>query len=284
MRDHNEFCAEISRRKKKIIERKKQRKKALFTFVPMAMCLAVIATFPWKLLTPPEIGEDELSSEKYGYDSGDGENITVSGKPEADSEWQSVIEDDKFEETLDYDNMPEAAETEEAGIADGMESDAEESSKYSLIYIESNRGIKKYSVTSVKAFVDLLYCAEGVNMISGTYPETDLDDGTYAEEDANGCLTESISPSAPDATENIASTEAVETEALDTEAAEPVVPETEVDIEGDFTAPEDLPSGGVSTNTINIYRADGEEWVFTVDDDNFEKIIERLDALYNSMS
>lgn len=70
MRDHDEFCDEIKRRKEKLIQKKKQKKRIITTCASFVVCLSVVAAFPWDIFAPPSV-----SNEKADADDGFKNNV-----------------------------------------------------------------------------------------------------------------------------------------------------------------------------------------------------------------
>ena len=82
MREHNEFCDEIKRRKENLIQKKKQKKRIITTCISMVVCLSVVAAVPWDLLASPKIGDDENKSSSSAEHIEETENgTTTTGDP-----------------------------------------------------------------------------------------------------------------------------------------------------------------------------------------------------------
>lgn len=313
MRDHNEFCAEIKRRKEIIKEKKRQRKKALFTLVPMTMCLAVLATFPWKLLSPPEIGNGGRNPEGQTYSdtSGIGNDEMTSPELNAGDKLETgdnieKIESDAehiFEETaagtyspMDdknetmADEPPEQAFPETEEIAEDATGNVGDGMKYYSIVINDNDENHEYNVTSIDTFLKVIYLSQGVELIYGRAPEFDEDSG-YRDpaepEQATEQATEQAPEEAPDqelddateATVEEDKSESSETKAEQTGGAYTEETET-VYIEFD-SAENALPE--TALNFINVSSPDGERWIFTVDNANIDNLIDKIDNLYNTL-
>lgn len=256
MRDHNEFCAEINRRKSILKEKKKQRERLLTCGAGALVCIAVVAISPWKYITNPEIvglpGEGSLPHVSDVEENKKDDELTA-------EEVSIACPDNELNAEGDEDIAPEETYMEASTEKDNMESIMPQN-----VTISGYMGNEEYFAPSAAQVIEMLLSHEGVTLVSG---DDTLPDGGMASPE-----TDAPSPDMPEANEPEMD-EDIDPKPDTTEA-------TEISSE---EVKEDLPQFEEETISVEIRVLDnsGRVWVFTVDHESLEEVVSLIKNLCN---
>lgn len=253
MRDHNEFCAEINRRKNVLKEKKKQHKRLIVSGIGAMMCVAIVAIAPWQHITPPEIGGE------HGEKTEKATDVHNSGK------FDSQMPDEEF------DNQEECTDRVGTHLEASTEMEWEEATGEimmpSNVLINSSLSVNEYYAPYADAVIEFLLSNEYVILVSDK--------------------TEDVAPELPEA--GLPDAGLPETELPDVELPES---ETTADGNIEEAFPDHEAGGSISVPEINteceetesfctiiVTDQNGRSWVFDVDFDNIDEVVRQVKDL-----
>lgn len=314
MRDYNEFCDEIKRRKEKLIQKKKQKKRIITTCISMAVCLSVVATFPWDIFAPPRIGDGESESFKNSdlsieseaapnspsYNGGgSAENNEMIEEAESAAStnpaYDETVEEGAFPET-DYVDGIAGNETVAWGDDDKMENLSTNVSQdetkeelgtgsieneicgYIIVQNAAGENFRYAEVSDCSVFIEMLK-NKGIELIYGN--ETEDTDETAAEN-----VTTNLQRDVSEETAFVATEwDSYEVESFDESETFTADYENEsIEIESEVAGEKVTASGGNSSREkiifIEIVCSDYEKWVFSCSRGEYEILYYRLEELF----
>lgn len=265
MRDHNEFCAEIQRRKIKLKEKKKQRERLLTCGAGALICIAVVATSPWKYITQPEIG-GQSGENAPSYISNTEEDRKDAELTEEDVmavQTNGELDDENREEMVPEETFMEACTDEDM-----------ESIKVPNVTVSGYMGNEYYLAPSAAEIIEILLSHEGVTLVNSN--SSMPDGGATAPPD---CFPETDAPDPVPPEMNNPEADAPEKD----ENLEPAPDATEITESYTEEIKEDAPPYFEEEVALEIKVMDdsGKMWIFNVNSENFDDIVDLIKNICN---
>ena len=295
MREHNEFCAEIERRKNELIYKKKRRQKLLYGSIPAVLCLMVLAVAPWSLLKESLFGDvmvdpptHDTSGIMGGTDTsgnnGDQNDNTVPGDALTEAEGDRTEQIPPGQDIWETGAMPETA--------------------YYVVTILTPQNKEMIFFSDVYALFEMLGQTDGVVLTMGKPPAYPVGTGATGgespvtgETEKVGAATEELSPTVTEGCQTeselveteLPEWEPPETDAVETEANLTLSPFPETEItENTFGAVGELIGTGAGDEGENvegieyvivIQTSSGELWKYSFSPELYEMLYEKISAM-----